>query len=223
MNRKAPREWQTLNYIDPTRVLIGLGAIAQTLPLNNLGYYAASLRTRELRPYGEARQAALFCYGMSRAMNRHVDFAMVEAQDYDAVARFADNQGALVFAPVQLKEWVPGFLNPSATLQKELDKLDKYVDSEDLVVAIFMNRTTTIHLSELILPRGRIGELWLYGGADSTQTRWMFIGDLLSDNPQYFEFSYPVDQPSDIDHVEHGRSKINSVQRAAVRQHHDVE
>lgn len=200
MNKRAPREWKTLNYIDPKRVLISLREIAQTLSLSDLRYHAASLRTHELRPYGEGRQAALFCYGMSQAMNRRVDFAMVEVQDYDAVARFADNQGALVFAPVQLKEWVPDFLNPSATLQNELDKLDKYVDSEDLVVAVHMNRTTTIHLSELILPKGRIGELWLYGGADSTQTRWMFIGDLLSDKPQYFEFSYPVDQPSDIDH-----------------------
>lgn len=200
MNPRAPREWQTLSYIEPKRLLIGLRKIAQTLPLSDLGYHAASLRTHGLRPYGEGRQAALFCYGMSQAMSRRVDFAMVEVQDYDAVARYTDDQGELVFTPIQLKEWVPDFLNPSASLQNELDKLDKYVDSEDLAVAIFMNRTTTIHLSELILPRGRIGELWLYGCADSNQSRWMFIGDLLSDKPRYFEFSYPEDQPSDTDH-----------------------
>ena len=199
MNPRAPREWQTLSYIEPKRALISLREIAQTLPLSDLGYHTASLWTHGLRPFGEGRQAALFCYGMSQAMSRRVDFAMVEVQDYDAVARFTDNHGALVFTPIQLKEWVPDFLNPSATLQNELDKLDKYIDSEDLVVAVHMNRTTTIHLPELIIPRGRIGELWLYGAADSTQTRWMFIGDLLSDKPQYFEFSYPVDQPSDMD------------------------
>lgn len=198
MNKRAPREWQTLNFIDPKRVLISLREVAQTLSLSDLRYPAASLRTHELRPYGEGRQAALFCHGMSQAMNRRVDFAMVEVQDYDFVARFADSQGALVFAPVQLKEWVPDFLNPSATLQDELDKLDKYVDSEDLVVAVHMNRTATIHLSELRLPRGRIGELWLYGTTDLTQTRWTIIGNLLSGKPQYFEFSYPAYQPSNM-------------------------
>ena len=150
-----------------------------------------SLRTRELRPFGEGRQAALFCYGMSKRLGAPVSFAQLEDQDHDIVARFVAD-GEVNYVPVQLKEWVPAKLNPSATLESELGKLEKYVDSERLVVAFHLNRDATVDFSSLKIPVLRIGALYFYGATDPTQKEWWLIGNLLKDGPMAHKFTYPL-------------------------------
>ena len=191
VKHRVPREWQSLSYLDAQQVLVGLRVIELQYPLGELRYHAASLRTRELREFGEGRQAALFCYGMSQVLGVPVAFARSESQDYDVVVRYAAND-QLNYAPVQLKEWVPDFLNPGTTLQDELDKLAKYVDSKDLAVALHLNREATVRIDELTLPYGNIGSLWFYGATEPSQTKWQIIGNLLADNPRRGEFLYPV-------------------------------
>jgi len=186
----VPREWLKLQYMDPELFLVGLREIALTMPLDELHYKVSSLRTHALRKAGESRQAALFAYGMGQVLGSPVAFAVYEAQDYDAVVKYAAN-GKVTYLPVQLKEWVPDFLNPSATLQDELDKLAKYTDSKDLAVAIHLNREATIHLSKLTLPHGSIGGLWFYGATDLTQMRWLLIGNLMIPGATAYEFHYP--------------------------------
>lgn len=191
MMSPIPREWLHLQYFDPERFLVGLREIALTFPLDELHYEVASLRTRDLRKTNESRQAALFAHGMGQVLRAPIAFAISEAQDYDVVVKYA-TEGRINYIPVQLKEWVPNFLNPSATLQSELDKLSKYTDSKDLAVAFHINRNTTIHLSELRFPHGKIGALWFFGATDLAQEKWCLIGNLLLPGANAYEFNYPV-------------------------------
>jgi len=187
----VPREWLSLQYLDPERFLVGLREIALTLPLDELHYKVASLRTHDLRKASESRQAALFAHGMGQVLHAPIAFAVSEAQDYDVVVKYA-TEGKINYIPVQLKEWVPDFLNPSATLQSELSKLSKYTDSKDLAVAFHLNRDATVHLSQLQFPHGKIGALWFYGATDLAQERWCLIGNLMLPGAKAYEFQYPV-------------------------------
>jgi hypothetical protein len=186
--RRVPREWLQYQYLDPERILVGLREIARTYPLHELHYHARALRTRPLRKYAEGRQAALFCYGMGQFLGAKVSFAQVERSDYDVVATY-EQDGEAKFVPVQLKEWSPDFLPSPASLQTELDKLGKYVDSADLVVAFHLNRETRVLLSELSFPTS-IGGLWFYGCTEPSQNHWTLIGDLLKE-PVAYDFEHP--------------------------------
>lgn len=186
--KRVPREWLHYEYLDPERILVGLREIAQTYPLHELRYHARTLRTHALRKYGEGRQAALFCFGMSRRLGTKVSFAQVERQDYDVVAAFQQD-GEVNFVPVQLKEWAPDIFPSPRTLQEELDKLSKYADASDLAVVFHLNRETTVKLSELNVPRN-IGELWFIGCTEPSQNHWTLIGDLLKE-PVANDFTYP--------------------------------
>ena len=169
--------------------MVGLRGIANSHPLHQLRYEARSLRTHELRKFGEGRQGALFCYGMGQVIGAKVSFALVERQDFDLVARF-EAEGKTNYVPVQLKEWVPSFMPSPQPLQVELDKLAKYVDSKDLVVAFHLNREASVLLSELSFPQ-TIGELWFFGAAENSQSRWVLIGNLLTNEAVAHEFLYP--------------------------------
>lgn len=188
--RRVPREWLSLNYLDPERLLAGLRQVEKAFPLQALRYSASALRTHELQRFGEGRQAALFCFGMSKVLGLQVMFAQAEERDFDVVARFAADD-EVRYVPVQLKEWVPNKLNPEASLQREIDKLAKYADSKDLVVAFYLNRGTHVAFSELQLPVGNLAELWFFGATDPTQTRWTLWGNLLSADARPYEFLYP--------------------------------
>ncbi|MES2949117.1 MAG: hypothetical protein V4858_11305 [Pseudomonadota bacterium] len=184
------REWEKLQFIDPTRALVGLRNFASTEAFSDLPYEVASLRKRELRQFEESRQCALFCQGLSQVTGRKVTYAQSERADYDFIARFPKD-GVLHYAPIQMKELVPEEVNPYANLQDELKKLAKYTDSQDLVVAVHVNRVTTIHLSQLILPQATIGALWFFGANDQTQNTWTIVGNLTRPGSRSCEFQYP--------------------------------
>lgn len=191
MSITVPHEWKSLLYTDPSSLLVNLRKIQLSYPLESLRYAASSLRTHELRIFGEGRQAALFCYGIGQALGTKVSFAQAENQDYDIIIRYKLND-QLYFAPVQLKEWVPETVNSQATLQTELNKLKKYVDSKDLIVAFYLNRDTQLHFSELSFPKDQLGELWFFGAIDPSQAKWMVAGNFLGNNVRVYEFSYPT-------------------------------
>ncbi|HSI25352.1 MAG TPA: hypothetical protein VK952_06995 [Methylotenera sp.] len=187
--KPLPREWLKYEYLDPEKILIGLKEIAESYPLHELRYPSRTLRTHELRKYGEGRQAALFCYGMGIRLGTKVSFALVERQDYDAVAVYELN-GIKNFVPVQLKEWTPESLPSPNTLQEELNKLKKYADALDLAVVFHLNRESTVKLSELSVPQN-IGELWFVGCTEPSQKHWTLIGDMLK-KPVANDFTYPT-------------------------------
>lgn len=189
MTQRVPGEWHQFTYRDPRKILVEFRKIENAYSLAELRYEARSLRTRKLRKFGEGRQAALFCYGMSQAIGKRIVFALEERQDFDCVARYeVDDEQRYV--PIQLKEWVPDHLPNPQPLQNELDKLSKYADCEDLVVAFHINRAHCVLLSELSMPRG-IKELWFFGASEPSQTKWFLIGNLLSDMALAYEFDYP--------------------------------
>jgi hypothetical protein len=191
--RQIPNEWSKLKYLNPESILQGLRDLQHSGALETLPYKVAALRTRELRIYQEGRQAALFCYGMGRLIGKKVLFSMVEKEDYDFVAYYQDDH-LQRFAPVQLKELVPPETVPHGTLpqlQTEIYKLSKYTDSNDLVVAMHINRNIRITPAEVQLPQTKLGALWLFGATDSSQQTWMLMGNLMDDGPKVFHFNYP--------------------------------
>lgn len=189
--RRVPREWLHYEYLDPEGILIELRKVSRTLPLNELQYDVRTLRSRKLRKFGEGRQAALFCYGMSCRLGVKVRFAQVERQDYDVVIAY-EMDGEANFAPVQLKEWAPDILPSPQPLQVELDKLKKYTDSSDLAVVFHLNRQARVLLTELSYPTN-IGSLWFVGCTEPAQNHWTLIGDLLKDPGLANDFTYPED------------------------------
>ncbi len=184
------REWTRLSYHDPEKILLDLRKIALTQPLNELPYEVSSLRTRELRRYGEGRQCALFCYFIGKALGINVKFAEFEKSDYDCVAYF-EKDGVNNFLPIQMKELVPKKVNSSASLQVLINSLVKYTDSKDLVVAVHLNQCGAIRVSELSFPALNIGALWFFGANGSDQSIWTIIGNVLKPNARFYKFRYP--------------------------------
>ena len=82
-------------------------------------------------------------------------------------------------------------MNPRASLQTELDKISKYVDSTDLIVAFHVNSDMQVIPSELRFPTGVVSELWFYGATAPDQVTWVLIGDMLKPNPRALGFVHP--------------------------------
>jgi hypothetical protein len=184
------KHWQTLHYLQPRGVLVALRAFALANPLHELPYAIGALRTNELRPIREGRQCALFCYGMSQFLGVDVRYAHDEQSDTDFVGRY-ERFDEVHFVPIQLKELVPSRVRTEVDLQHEIDKLSKYADSPDLVVAFHLNRDIQVELSALDFSKVPVKELWFFGALSRDQLQWRLIGNLLSVDARYFEFRYP--------------------------------
>ena len=190
-DRTRLAEWRKLPYYDPDPVLRGLAVIAKDPMLQEMPYEVSSLRTRELRPFHERRLGALFFFLMGQVEQTKVTFAHTENADYDFVGHY-QRDDYHHFVPVQMKELVPDFLNPAATLQGLIDGLKKkYVDSKDLTVAVNINRETTFLPGELDLEGLNLMGLWLFGTNTLDQTEWMIAGNLLAPNATSAVYRYP--------------------------------
>jgi hypothetical protein len=150
-----------------------------------------NLRTRELKPLRELREACLFCYGMTECTGQKFWVAHTEAQDYDAVAMWtAGNTQS--FAPIQIKEAPPHKLNPTASVEAVIESLQKYSDSKDLTVAIHLNQEIReFNPSTLRVPPLNIAALWIFGAVSPDKSRWAIWGNFL-DQLQAGEFQYPT-------------------------------
>lgn len=190
---------QQLSFKDPEKVLAWLRWVEESLPLEDIPEKIRMLRTREMHPFLELRQAALFCFGLSSAMSTPVSFAMHENSDYDVISSF-ERDGKRLFAAIQLKEVVPHELNPEASLQAGLDKLRKYADSKDLIVAFHLNRRCTLDLNEIRPPVGVVAEIWIVSATNEAMTEWALIGNILNDECYTYRFTHPEAQrPAGID------------------------
>lgn len=173
------KEWMRLDYCDPEPLLVKLRAFAQSDAWQSQPYKISALRTRELKPYLERRQCAIFAYLMSHVVSSRVDVAYCEAGDYDSVMRYR-YQDEIRFVPVQMKELVPEFLNPQQSLQILVDALKhRYPDSSDLTVAVHVNRNTTIQCDQLNVEGLQLQGLWIFGGHSEDQVEWRVVGNLL--------------------------------------------
>lgn len=173
------REWARLQYRDPIAFLSALNEVRRIPGFDQLPEKLRNLRSQQHKSIRELRQAAIFCMGIGQLGMREVWVAPCEHSDYDVVACFREKD-VIHYAPIQLKELVPEKLNSSANLQDEIDKLRKYTNSSDLIVAFHINRQITIEPHSLNVSGLPVRELWFFGASDETQTNWMLIGDVLS-------------------------------------------
>ena len=102
--------WSKLQFHDPEPVVKKLRMVQAEFVPQLTDERIRNLRTPDLKPEREARDAAIFSYGMGKALNTKVLMARKESSDYDFVTcwRLGD---ALNFCPVQLKELPPAELN----------------------------------------------------------------------------------------------------------------
>ena len=192
MDRAELNKAKSLLYRDPALTLRELRTIEATTADLDLRPEVRHLRTNDLKQVRELRQAALFCYGMSSRMGLEVRFSPTEASDYDFIATWASDEYRH-FAPVQLKELVPETLNPHSTIQNLVDGLSKYSSSQDLTVAVFLNRNGTFTPSELRIPILSIAALWFVSCVSPDQSKWRLIGNFI-EMPDTTDFMYPVEQ-----------------------------
>jgi hypothetical protein len=172
MARDRARAFLKLRYRDPKALLIELRKIELALPAN-IRPEIRHLRTNELKPLRELRQAALFCYGWEQIDGQRLLVAPYEADDFDAVATWVSD-AQINFAPIQVKEVVPKELNHKASVERVIDGLKEYVNSEDLTVVIHLNRNVQgFSPLELKLPPLKIAALWIVASVATDQTRWM--------------------------------------------------
>jgi len=189
MDRAALNEAAKLAYRDPEVALRELRAVELVVATSDISPHVKHLRTNALKGPREYRQAALFCYGMSKRIGLSVRFCPIEASDYDFIATWGSDQGQH-FAPVQLKELVPESLNGLATLQGLVDGLVKY-SSASLTVAVFLNRRGRLPPSELTIPSLQISALWFVFAAAEDQAEWGLYGNVLED-ASATAFTYPA-------------------------------
>jgi hypothetical protein len=184
------RAFAKLKYRDPRAVLVDLRQAEIAVAASNAPFAVKNLRTRDLRPLRELREACTFCYGMTECTGQKFFVAHAEAQDYDAVATWIVGE-CQSFAPIQIKEVVPHEVNGTASVQRVIEGLQKYANSEDLTVAIHLNRIVIgFDPSQIIVPPLKIAALWIFGAIAADQSRWAIWGNFL-DELQAREFSYP--------------------------------
>jgi len=155
------------------------------------------LRTNELKNWREARDAALFVFGISDQVLKIPMFvAKSEKSDYDAVMKWIKGEEEFYY-PVQLKELPPDDLNLEIALDDIYAKLEKYSGTSDLAVAIKVNRRMTLNYKPWYGEnKPRVKEIWLFGCVSADQSKWFIYGDVLKNNPRYREFNYPDGQPN---------------------------
>jgi hypothetical protein len=191
MPNARTRAFASLAYRDPRAVLVDLRRAEREVASLDVPFAVRNLRTRDLRPLRELREACAFCYGMSECTGQKFYVAHVEAQDYDAVAMWVRDD-VQSFAPIQIKEVVPHEVNPAASVQPVIHGLKKYANSQDLTVAIHLNRMVKgFNSSEISVPRLNIAALWMFGAIARDQSRWAIWGNFLGE-PEAAEFSCPT-------------------------------
>ncbi len=171
------RKLAQLEFKDAKNFLIELRLLELQDGIATLPEKVRNLRTNELKPWREARAAAMFCYLMGQALGEPIYLAAAEDEDFDFVA-LQQIDDVNHFKLCQLKELVPTSLNPQATLDQLLAGLTKY-DNSDLTVVIHLNRRERIDFSKLKMPTNRLGGLWMFGALDVAQSTWGLWGNFL--------------------------------------------
>lgn len=184
------RAYSALEYGDPKGFLLKLGELEPKIASSGLDRRVRTLRTNDLKPWRELREAALFAHFMSERIGTPIRIAKDEKQDYDTVVTWQSGDNRL-FSPVQIKEIVPEYVNPDADLESVIASLSKYVSSPDLTVAIHLNKRYEIDLLKIEVPKLPIASLWMFAAISPSGRRWGLWGDFLTE-PTGTEHDYPV-------------------------------
>lgn len=189
MDRAWLHSAQKLEFRNPVPFLINLRKLEIEIAASDTPKKVKNLRTNELKELRELREAAIFCHGMGLRIGQTVYVGRGESQDYDFVASWVvgDQQH---LAPVQLKEVVPIDLNPKASVQATVNALTKYVDSEQLTVAIHLNQQVRFDPVELVVPTLNIAALWVFASITPDQSTWGMWGNFM-ESPSSLRYEYP--------------------------------
>lgn len=187
------RKWADLDFLDPAEVLAKLNDVEQQVADSDHSDQKKALRTIELKPLRECRQAALFAMGLRVFTgNPTIEFSPYEADDFDAVFRRLQPD-AIEYTPVQLKEVVPDRWNPKASVNEVIQNLLRLGSSSDLVVGIHHTRPTENGCLELIIPKElKLAGLFVFGCASEDRSKWFMSGDLLTDDVGGIYYEIPT-------------------------------
>lgn len=189
MNDIWTKNWIKLNYKSPKNWLMELDKLEKEVVPR-----VVRTRPRLLNKWAnEARQAGIFSYGMELLVGKTIGFAMndVENSEVDFVAIFSEGDTAN-FVPIQLKEWVPENVNPNQSLEHIYSKLRSYSNQTDLTIAIYVCRDVNLKFEEIKLLGTQFAGVWIFGSCSQDKSKWFISGDIQQDNPEYFEFDYPM-------------------------------
>jgi hypothetical protein len=182
-----------LSYQDPKSTLRRMAVFRACSEASFARPKVQQWRVRGLQKYGQEFQAAFLCYGLSLAQpEASWRFAMTEDSDYDAAFKIlTPGTTQPEYRTVQLKEVVPESTNEAAELGKVLLDLEKYSDSDDLTIGVFLNQTRPRLLKDIYVPPIRLAGLWIYG---FDARRGCFLWGNLVDQPAFHRicgFDYP--------------------------------
>ena len=183
--------WASLKYMNPTKLLLGMDKMFDDSGIKKYKHATDILLDRRVRDIAEDRRCAIFCHGAGQALGTEILFAPYESADYDYVGAYKHNGSVLTF-PIQLKQLVPDRLNASTSLQREISKLSKYTDAQDLVVAIHVNRKVHIKPQELDTSGLKVKEIWLYGHLQDDTNTWLLLGNLMAAQANAYTFQLPA-------------------------------
>lgn len=148
-----------------------------------------NLRTGNLKTAREARNAALFAHGMASIVGEKVLVSPGEDADADFFTCVGTGDSRK-FTSIQLKELVPGHLNPSQTIA-DLMGAQRQRPPTDTILAVLINRRMRPAYAELASYRVPFSELWFYWAASEDQSQWQIYGDAQS-QPRLYDFTYPA-------------------------------
>ena len=147
--------WRSLIYHDPATILRRLRKLEYELADVDMDERVRRLRTPGLKTYREARDAAIFVYGMGLGKSVAMEYTPFEHSDYDFVARWIEGT-TQHYAPVQLKELVPTDLNPTMSLEELLLNLRSNVPKSSTVLAIKLNKRGKLVCQVCYCPNKRL-------------------------------------------------------------------
>ena len=178
-------QWGRLTYYTPESILRDLHTQAVE---KGLQWEALPQKAQE------HWMAAMFAFAIQECIIKQpVGVCWHEDEDYDCVLSW-DGKKNRVFRPVQLKELPPTETNSRETLHRIIQKLEKYVGSLGLTVAIFAHREGRILYPLKDAKKSPVAEIWLFGCCDPAIPEWELVGDFKT-SPKSYKFRDPR-QPS---------------------------
>src|SRR5271157_673502 len=183
------REWAKLPFYDPE------GALRNLAENRSIGFIPGGrhsrwtgLRTNMSKELRQWLDATVFTFGIRQALGVNAHLAFHEDEDFDFLVSWVDGEWHN-FCPVQLKELVPDYLNPTADLNQVIAKLARYQRQTDTNAAIKLNRAGQFNPNVLEVPDLPFKELWLFGSSSPDNTEWFLYRALIA--LRLFNFPFP--------------------------------
>jgi hypothetical protein len=133
---------------------------------------------------------------MGEVLRRPVLIAPVEAEDFDFVASWIDDEATQHICRSQLKEVAPPHRNRDASLEEVIGGLTRYADTSDLTVAIKFNRVERFEPADVkILDGLSLGALWIFAALTADQSKFALWGDFAHPDGEVVGhvFDYPTE------------------------------